>query len=376
VKASKEGKVPQVSKARITSKEPTTMAELLAQASVSVKGFSVSEKVKARVVAISPKSVVLDIGGKSEGLVAEKAFAESRDFIKTLKVGDTVTATVIVPETREGTVLLSLRQASFEASWEKLEAAKKSKEPVMVVGHGVNPSGVTVEVEGVTGFIPGSQLSKDASENSQNLIGKYFKALVLEVDRKANKVVLSEKAVSEAKDIKAASEALSKVKEGEIYDGVVTTVTNFGCFVAINLGGKAKVKPEGLVHVSELSWSKVADAGKVVKVGDKIKVKIIGLKDGRLSLSAKQAEDDPWTKVGDRYRVDKRFEGRVTKISDFGAFVEAEPGIEGLVHITNIPPATRLKEGDKINVVVQEIDTKSKKMSLGLVLTSKPIGYK
>src|SRR3989304_6499739 len=169
------------------------MAELLASAQNKITAFSSGQKVRGIVTSKNSKSLILDIGGKSEGIVAEKAFIEGRDFIKTLKKGDSVTATVIIPETREGVVLLSVRDAAFDASWERLEKAEEVGVPVAVFGKGVNPSGVTVEVEGLTGFIPGSQLGKEASKNSQNLVGKYFKAVILEVDRLANKIILSEK---------------------------------------------------------------------------------------------------------------------------------------------------------------------------------------
>lgn len=362
-------------KSRKTSSEPTTMAELLASAETKIRGFSSGQKVRGKVVSKNSKSLILDIGGKSEGVVAEKAFVEARDFIKTLKVGDVVTGTVLIPETREGTVLLSLRQAAFDSSWERLEKVREEGAAVAVFGKGVNPSGVTVDVEGLTGFIPGSQLGKEASKNSQALVGKYFKAKVLEVDRLTNKIVLSEKEVSDEADIKASKEALAKIKEGEIYDGVVTTVANFGCFVKLDLGKKG-LDVEGLVHISELSWGKVDSVSDVVSEGDKVKVKVIGIKDGKISLSIKHALKDPWEEAGTKYKVETKIKGKVTRVSDFGAFIEVEPGIEGLVHITNIPPGKKLSEGEEVNCYVQEIDTKAKKLSLGLVLTSKPIGYK
>ena len=352
-------------KQKKTSSEPTTMAELLASAGTKIRAFTTGQKVKATVVSKNSKSLILDIGGKSEGVVVEKAFVEARDFVKTLKVGDTVT----------GTVLLSLRQAAFDSSWERLEKAKEEVVPVAVFGKGVNPSGVTVDVEGLTGFIPGSQLGKEASKNSQGLVGKYFKARVLEVDRLANKIVLSEKEVSDAADIKAGKEALAKIKEGEVYEGVVTTVANFGCFVKLDLGKKG-LEVEGLVHISELAWGKVENVSDVVAEGDKVKVEVIGTKDGRISLSIKAAMKDPWETAGTKYQVEAKVKGKVTRISDFGAFIEVEPGIEGLVHITNIPPGKRLSEGEEVDCLVQEIDAKAKKMSLGLVLTTKPIGYK
>lgn len=357
-----------------SSSEPKTMAELLASAKSPVRGLSAGQKLQGKVVSKNPKSLILDIGGKSEGVVAEKAFVEARDFIKTLEIGDTVTVSVLIPETKEGVALLSLRQAAFDASWERLNKARQANQAVAVFGKGVNPSGVTVDVDGQLGFIPGSQLGKEASKNPQNLVGKYFKAVPLEVERATNKIVLSEKEVSDAADIKIAKETMGKIKEGEVYDGVVTTVANFGCFVKLNLPGKILI--EGLVHISELSWGKVESTAAAVSEGDKVKVKVVGTKDGRLSLSIKAALKDPWEELGEKYKVESKIKGKVIRMSDFGAFVELEPGVEGLVHITHIPPGQRLSEGQEVNCYVQEIDTKNKKLSLGLVLTTKPVGYK
>ncbi len=351
------------------------MAELLATAKNKVRAFTTGQKIRAKVLSKNSKSVILDVDGKGEGIVAEKAFVEARDLIKTLKVGDEVTATVLVPESQDGTVLLSLRQAAFDASWDRLEKALKAGIPVAVLGKGVNPSGVTVDVEGVLGFIPGSQLGREAAKDTNSLVGKYFKAVILEVDKLSNKVVLSEKAVSEAEDIKKAKEAVAKIKEGDIYDGEVTTVANFGCFVKLNLG-KDTGTVEGLVHISELTWGKVAHTSDVVSVGDKVKVKVLGVKDGRISLSIKQALKDPWETVAEKYKVDAKITGKVVKVSDFGVFIQLEPGIEGLVHITQIPPGRKFTEGDEVDCYIQGLDTKTKKLSLGLVLTSKPIGYK
>jgi small subunit ribosomal protein S1 len=359
---------------KTTSKGPLTMADLLAKAGKKFISYSVGQKIRAKVVSKTHKALILDIGGKSEGVVTEKAFIEARDFIKTLKVGDEVTTSVLISESRDGNVVLSLRQAMYGAAWEKLEKARDAKEGVAVYAKGVNPSGVAVECEGVGGFIPTTQLGKEASKNTQSLVGKYFKAVPIEVDRNYNKLVLSEKEVSEASDIKEASKAILKVKEGDVYKGVVTTVANFGCFVKIEIDKGREV--EGLVHISELSWGRVERVADVVNKGDEVKIKVIGNKDGKLAFSIKQAQDDPWKEAVKKYKPEDRIKGKVVRLSDFGAFVELEPGIEGLIHITKIPPATRIKEGDEVNCYVEEIDTKSKKLSLGLVLTSKPLGYK
>lgn len=360
-----------------TSSDPQTMEELLASATTPVKTFSVGQKVRAVVLAKNPKSIILDIGGKSEGVVVDKAYSEARGFAETLNVGDEVNASVLISEAKDGTVILSLREAMQGQSWKKLEDAKAKDLAVAVFGKGAVASGVTVDVEGLNGFIPTSQLGREVAKNIQSLVGKYFKAKVVEIDRMTNKLVLSEKEVSEEADIKLIKKALSEIKEGDRFSGVVTTVANFGCFVRIEVpADDKKVSMEGLVHISELSWSKVVNTSEVVTEGDKVEVKVIGVRDNKLSLSMKKAGKDPWEEAEKKYKVDSKFKGKVTKISDFGAFVELEPGIEGLVHLTKIPPGTRLEEDQEVNVFIDEFEPNMKKISLGLVLTSKPLGYK
>ena len=362
---------------KVSSKgEPQSMAELLA-GTTPVKSFAVGQKVQGTVVAKTSKSLILDIGGKSEGVLVDKAFVEARAFADKLKIGDVVTASVLISEAKDGTVILSLREAIHEAAWKKLEEAKKNSGEVAVVGRAATPAGISVEVEGISGFIPTSQLGREVNKNTQNLIGKYFKVKVIEVDRTKDKLVLSEKEVSEAEDIKLVKDALAKIKEGDIFDGVVTTVANFGCFVKIEVPSEGKKIPvEGLVHISELAWNKVASVEDVVSLGDKVKVKVISSKEGKLSFSMKQAGKDPWAEVESKYKVDTKIKGKVRRVSDFGSFIELEPGVEGLLHITKTPPGTSLTEGQEVNVVVEEIDTKTKKIALGLVLSAKPIGYK
>jgi len=362
-----------VSKNTSKVKEPTSMGELLKLSQFKVKGFSKGEKIKGKVLSKNPKSLILDIGGKSEGVVAENAFIEARDLIKALEIGDEVNATVLIPETKEGTVLLSLRHAANDAIWETLENHFKEKKEISVKGKSASKAGIMVEVEGLYGFIPASQIGKKYSD-FEELVEKNFKAIIIDLNRRNNKIVLSEKEVSEASEIKLNKEALKKVKEGEIYDGKVITITNFGCFVKLDIDKKVDV--EGLVHISEIAWEKVKKVTDVLKEGDKVKVKVIEVRDGRLSLSIKHAQKDPWTDVSEKYSQEQKIKGKVTKVSDFGVFVQLEPGIEGLVHITKIPPATKFKVGDMVDCYIEEIDPKEKRISLGITLTSKPVGYK
>jgi len=354
------------------------MEELLASTGYAIKSFSRGDKIKAKLLRIGERSASFDIGGKSEGLVVESNFSEAKKLIESLKVGDEVTALVIEPENRDGVALLSLRNAAQDSSWKKIEKAYKNEEILEVTVKTVNPHGLIVALENESAFIPNSQLGTAAAEKGEGIVGGRIKAKIIDLDHAAARVVLSEKAVSEAGEIRELAQALSNLKEGAVLDGAVTTVTHFGAFVEVKvLIGKEKVSVEGLVHVSELSWAKVNRPEEVVSVGDKVKVAVLGIEKDKLSLSIKQAIMDPWISIGDKYGPDDKISGKVVRVSDFGAFVEIEPGIEGLIHMTKIPPGTSLTEGQEVSCYIEEVDLKNKKIALGLVVTSaKPIGYK
>ena len=360
-----------------TSGKEITMADLLARAKNKVQTFTKGQRIQATVLSKTDSLVIFDIGGKSEGLVKEKGYTDAKEFIDGLKVGDSVLVTILVPESRDGTIVLGLKDAMRDVSWTKLDEAKKSGEAVPVLGKGVGIPGFVVDVMGIEGFIPTSQMGKEITGNAQNLVGKYFKARVMEVDKLNKKVVLSEKEVSEAGNIALVKEALKKIKEGEIYDGVVTTVAPFGAFVKIQVPVKKEIaEVEGLVHVSELSFSRVNLPSDVIHEGDKVKVKVLAAHEGKLALSIKHAQKDPWEGVEAKYKPEDKVTGKVVRISDFGAFVELEPGVEGLIHITQIPPAYKIAVGAEVKCTVEEVNLKDKRIALGLVLTSVPVGYK
>jgi len=221
-------------------------------------------------------------------------------------------------------------------------------------------------------------MSKKLISNLDSLAGQRVEVLVVEIDQRKNRLVFSERRVSEAAEIKAIDDVLAKITKGnEIYEGKVITLTKFGAFVEIKVQGvKSQVALEGLVHVSEISWEKTKDPKDVLAVGDTVKVKVLESKEGKLSLSIKQAQDDPWKTIADKYKADSKIKGKVTRKTDFGAFVGLEPGVEGLIHLTKIPPGTKMDIGQEINCYVEEVDPRDRRISLGMVLTSKPIGYK
>jgi len=366
-----------------SSKKITSMADLLASYETKPKRFSLGERVEGTVIDKLPNALVLDIGGKSEGMVAEKAYAESKDFIKHLEVGDKVIGRVIVSENPQGYTILSLRDASKDYFWNKLENLENGGDTVTVLVKGVNPSGVIVDIYGLSGFIPASHLGKEIVKNLSKITGESVKAKIIELDKSADRIVLSERAVSEKEEIIKQKEALKAIKKGDIYKGEITTVADFGVFVKIKVPyKKEEIDLEGLVHISELAWEKVGKPQDKYKVGDKVEVKVIDFKGatkkslGKLSLSIKQAVKDPWEDVEKKYKNEMKLTGIVVKKSDFGVFVELEPGVEGLIHMTKIPPGKRLKEGDNIEVYIEEVNPEEKRISLGLVLTEKPVGYK
>lgn len=375
-------KVSQAQTSKTKSPEPQSMEELLSLYGGTKPSLSAGDRVKGRIVSIEPGRVLIDIGGKSEGLLAEKAYKEAENFVKTLKVGDEIEARVIVPETSEGYAILTLREKVESAYWEKIEKAKDEANPIRVEAKAVNPSGVTVDVMGLSGFIPLSQLGRKVSQNPQSLIGKQLEAVVIDFERSAKKVILSEKEVSEKEELERARKAMKEIKEGDVFEGEVTTIYDFGCFVKIT-AGKDKLPLEGLVHVSEMAWEKVDNPADVVSEGDGVRVKVIGKNKpaGRggltkLAFSVKQAKVDPWDEAEKKYKVDAKVTGKIVRVSDFGVFIQLEPGIEGLLHITKIPPGKKLSKGDDANVTIEEVDAGSRKIALGLVLTEKPVGYK
>lgn len=354
-----------------------TMADLLASSSVQIKGVFKLQKLDAKFIEINENCAFFDIGGKALGKLSGDDYDEVRDYVKTLKKGDSVRALVLDPEDREGHVRLSLRHSAADSVWQRLNEALTTETPVRVITKAVSDRGITVELFGIIGFIPSSQIGKELLEKKEGLIGQPFRAIVTDLDKSRNKVLLSERAVSEASDIKLEQKALKAIKIGEIYKGIVTQITSFGAFVELSITVEKDTIPvEGLVHVSEISYKNISDASDVLSEGDTVSVKALDIHDGKLSLSIKQTQSNPWNEAIKKYTVDSKHAGKVVKTSSFGVFVELEPGIEGLIHMTKIPPTMQLKKGAEVNVYVEEVDEKEKRIALGIVLTQKPVGYR
>lgn len=353
------------------------MDELLAQSDFSIKTFVRGEDVTAKVSDITHDAISLNIGGKSEGVITGPYLEEIKSYIKNLKIGTTVSAVVIDPETPEGYVRLSMKQFATDEIWKKLEEADQEDKELEVIGKAITGKGVVVDFNNMSGFVPMSQLGDKAASNPDNLIDKNFKVKVLEVDKRSGKIVFSERLVSEKDKIELVKSAQETFTENKVYEAKITDIANYGLFVELPVKIKGKTIPvEGFVHISELTWDKVDDPHALFKVGDKVQAEFIGVKDDKITLSIRKALKDPWDTILEKYPKDQEVKGEVVKKSSFGAFVQLEPGVEGLIHITKIPPDNPLKKGDEINVYIEDIDKDDRKISLGLVLTSKPIGYK
>ncbi len=369
------------SKNDTTNKKPRTMAELLANAEHKMVIPKKGSVVSGIITGINKRSLVLDIGAKTEGVVVDKEFENAREYVTELKVGQVLEATVFSVENDRGQVLLSLKKAANDSRWEYFTEAFEKEEILDAKGLEVNKGGLIVLVNGTRGFVPSSQFGKDLVGNFSKLKGEDIKVRVIEVDRDKNRLIFSERHVSEAKEISQKTAALESVEVGKIYEGVVSGVMHFGLFVTVEVpveGSKNVGHVEGLVHISEISWEKVTHPKDFNAVGDRIKVRVLGIdeKTGKLNLSIKQLSDDPWQSIADNYQVGTTVQGTVSRIEAFGAFINVEPGIDGLIHSSKLDSQAELKKGDKITVNVESVDPDHRRMSLSLVLTEVPVGYK
>lgn len=375
--------------------EPKTMEELLAQTGYVLRGVKRGEVVEGTITDIAKKMVLVDIGSKTEGLVVDKEYEAAKEFIAELSVGDTVQMYVLTPENERGQILLSLKKAATDRTWEKFEEAAKTGEVMTVRGLEVNKGGVIVRADSVQGFIPSSQFGKIWLGQMDELVNRLIKVRVIEVDREKNRLIFSEKQVSEAKELEQRAEALKQISVGEAYKGVVSGIMPFGVFVTVDvpLEQEKKTKKttrkkteksanigkvEGLVHISEISWEKVDDPSDYFKVGDEVEVKVLGIDEasGKLNLSVKRMTSDPWEQIVKKYPTGTKVKGKVSRVAPFGAFVTLQPGIEGLLHISKIPAGEEPEAGKTVEVFVEQVDMEHRRMSLGMVLKEVPVGYK
>jgi len=364
-------KVKKISSTKTRAKEPQSMDELLAQTGYQLRGLRKGEYLTGTVAEIKGGTVFVDIGAKTEGIITGKELALVKDFVSYLRVGDQVEVQVRVPENERGQTLLSLRKAAADYGWKFFEEKLKTGAVVEVFGREESHGGLIVSAPlGLLGFIPGSQIGKKYHHNPQEMVGKKIKVKVLEVDREKNRLVFSERLASEPEEVERERKLIAKIKPGDKFKAEVVRVEPFGLFVRIKVNNKPL---EGLVHISEVSWEKIEDLPRMYQVGDKTEVILLNKEDGRLQFSIKRLKPDPWENIEKKYPMDQQFKGEVVRLASFGALVRLEPGIEGLIHISKIPPEAKLEVGQKVRCYVESLDKENRRLSLGLVLTGKKL---
>ncbi|HYF54353.1 MAG TPA: 30S ribosomal protein S1, partial [Salinarimonas sp.] len=326
--------------------------------------------VKGTVVAIEKDVAVIDIGAKTEGRVALKEFTgPGRDGA--LNVGDEVEVYVERIENALGEAVISRDKARREESWVKLEKAFESNERVSGVIFNQVKGGYTVDLDGAVAFLPRSQVDIRPVRDVTPLMGIPQPFQILKMDRRRGNIVVSRRTVLEESRAEQRSELVANLEEGQVIDGVVKNITEYGAFV--DLGGI-----DGLLHVTDMAWRRVNHPSEVVTIGQTVKVKIIKInhETHRISLGIKQLLADPWEGIAARYPVNARLKGRVTNITDYGAFVELEPGIEGLIHVSemswtkkNVHPGKIVSTSQEVEVQILEVDSVKRRISLGLKQT-------
>ncbi len=325
------------------------------------------EVITAEVVAVEHNFVVVNAGLKSEAYVPIDEFRNDQGEIE-VQVGDFVSVAVDAIENGYGDTILSRDKAKRLASWLSLETALESGDFVTGTVNGKVKGGLTVLVNGIRAFLPGSLLDTRPVKDMSPFEGKTMEFKVIKLDRKRNNVVLSRRAVVEASMGEERAKLMETLREGAIVQGVVKNITEYGAFV--DLGGI-----DGLLHITDMAWRRVRHPSEVVTVGQELTAKVLKFdaEKNRVSLGLKQMGDDPWVGVARRYPAGTRLFGKVTNIADYGAFVEIEPGIEGLVHVSemdwtnkNIAPNKIVNLGDEVEVMVLEIDEDKRRISLGM----------
>ncbi|MCI7420339.1 MAG: 30S ribosomal protein S1 [Alphaproteobacteria bacterium] len=320
--------------------------------------------VKGTIIKVSPDFVTVDVGLKSEGNIPLREFGTNPE----LKAGDVVEVLVDRYEDRDGNIVLSREKARREEVWADLEKSMNAGERVNGVIFGRVKGGFTVDLNGAIAFLPGSQIDIRPIRDITPLMGISQPFQILKMDKVRGNIVVSRRVVLEETRAEARAELIDGIKEGAILDGVVKNITDYGAF--IDLGGV-----DGLLHVTDISWKRINHPAEVLTVGQNVKVQVIRFNEDnqRISLGMKQLENDPWQAVADKYNVGEVYTGKVTNITDYGAFVELEDGIEGLVHVSemswtrkNVHPGKIVSTSEEVKVKILEVDPEKRRISLGI----------
>jgi small subunit ribosomal protein S1 len=358
------------------------MEELLSQHVVEIP--EIGDVIPGTVMFVASSYALIDLGPMGTGIVLGKEMRDGLGPEGKLKVGTTVTATLMNYENEDGYIELSIREASYEKSWEDIERKLTNREVIGTKVMEANKGGLMVEINGIVGFLPVSQLAsehyprvEDGDKNKildllKKLIGQEIQVRILDADRESEKLIVSEKAAQSEKE----RELINLLKVGDIVSGEVSGVVDFGAFVKFappirEDGKKPSEKLEGLVHISELAWQLIDDPREMIKTGDAVEAKIIGIEETRISLSMKALKKDPWDEVLTKYKIGDVVSGKVDKINHFGAFVYLDKDIHGLAHVSefqDVYPGKKIedvfKEGETYSWNILSIEPKSHRMGL------------
>lgn len=354
---------------------PTALLQDPVQKTDTHKPLRIGDIVEGTVIGTGRSAVYLDLGPQGTGIIYGREFLDMKSSLKHLQIGDRIAGKIVELENDEGYIELSLKEAGKELTWDKLQEKRDKEELLQVKVTGANKGGLLAEVLGVPAFLPVSQLSQehypkveDGDSTKillalQKFMGKELEVQIFDLDPADQKIILSER----SKERRKIKEILGQYTIGDVVEGEITGVVDFGAFVKF---GKKEEEIEGLIHISEIDWQIIESPGDFLKIGDRVQAKIIDLSNGRASLSLKALKEDPWKEVEKKWKKFDEVQGKVTKLNPFGAFVEIEPKIQGLCHISEFGTRKRmeevLKQGETYAFQVLEINSTEHRMSLRL----------
>jgi small subunit ribosomal protein S1 len=354
-------------------KKESTMKELLTKSDQVPRLPQAGDLVEGRIIKLSKNAIILELGPLGTGIIYGGEWRDNKSMIKELKVGDKISALVLMPENDDGYVELSLKEANLEKTWSDLKAKRQTGQVVTVRVTEANRGGLVIEYSGLTGFLPVSQLSpqnyprvEGGDKNKilkelNKFIGKEIQVKIIGLDKKSEKLIVSEKATQEKK----LKENLENYKKGDLVEGTVTALTDFGAFI------KFDDNLEGLAHISELDWQILNHPSQILRENEKVKAQIVDIQDGQISLSLKALKEDPWQNIEEKYQNGQVVQGKVIKLTPAGAFVQIDDRIHGLAHISefskqNQPTENTLKLDQTYNFEILSLNPKMHKMALTL----------
>lgn len=329
------------------------------------------QEIDAKIVSISKKGCVFDVGAKAYAVLGALEVKEISTYLPYLKVGSSVKVKIITPEAKDGFPVVSMRKFFQKGKWDILKEKKEKELEIEVVCGEYGKGGIFIDFMGIRGVIPKIQLTENFMNDPSKLEGQKIKVKILEVDEEKNRLVVSQKVAALNISQKDLKERFDKIEVGKTYKAKVLGVSDFGIFCEVE-------NVEGLIHISEISWEKVARASEYVRVGDVVDVMVVekNVTDMKLNLSLKRLTGDPWKEIEKRYPKEKEVEGEVVRREKYGYFVRLEPGIEGLIHISKLSGEENFEIGKKVHVFIERISEKDRRMSLILPQKATPVTYR